>query len=165
MENKELIVRPSRFFAIFNLGGMTIAVCTIAYELRNDLFNWKKFHQDAEPALVFFVIFLVWIWTWIAFFDRRPKLKINSAGIWKRNNFYLFSIIKNISWNEIQYFYLLSKTDKGWTTKTLILHKIDSEEDFKIALSDTDVDDNVIIDLVKEYSLLFNFSQLSDETS
>ena len=163
-KNKELIVRPGRFQAVFNVIGCGVAVIFIGYKLWHNHSHLPNDNPGVAAIIVYTVMCLVWILLWISFFDRRPVLQMNETGIIKRRPFYVGGGVKKITWPDIQYFWVLSRLDgKGNTTRTLLLERKDGKVDFKVSLSNLDKDEDVVLEQLREYALLYNFHDLGEE--
>ena len=138
-------------------------MCYMAYDMRKELFKWNN--PGVPNTLIFLLFFSIGIVAVINIFDKRPQVIIERKGIWKRKYLLPFSPLVCTNWKEMQYFYLLQKTEKGIKSFNLVIRNRDTEKDIKVGLITDYSSIETIMSLVRRYAEKYGIHDLGEEIS
>jgi hypothetical protein len=120
--------------------------------LNPGIFSWAG-------ILMFLTGSLFW---WRIYFDRRPVLSITTKGVKFRLASFFSDKVREYSWNEVNYFYILEETRK-MTTQSIVFGIRNIEKEQKLECNELDIDILAIACILKEYAVVHNFQDLGFE--
>jgi len=163
MEQSQLVIKSNRALAIFGVLGMTGLVAFMGYYERNKLFDWEHFNSNGINSIIFLLFLAFCLMAWVILFYDPPRFKLDKDGIWKRKNWFSASLVRVVSWDNINYYYIEVKSDRAGVTKTLIIRRKDPDQDIRMGITDIDVSQEKILHFIKQYSVIYGFNDFVRE--
>lgn len=158
LKNSEIIIRESILNKVLKMFIFSAFAVLIFYKFENNLFKWEKFNPNGIITIVFLLLILLSIFSWLKIFVNNPIMKLNEKGVWINRFFFPFYSLKLTDWNKIEFVELniirYSKYRKGLA---LIISKKGSLNTEIIYLDDIDHPKEEIISLFRKHSKFLNY--------
>ena len=158
---EELVVR--RKSSIISAIIATIMASVLIYLFSHNFVTGKHSipHWISTIFILYFLTFTLCI---IALsVDRKPVLRLDAQGIWRRKNFMPPDLTQLLAWETINYFYIQESTPNGRLMQELMLRLKESDKHIKINLSILDTQAETIMEFIRQKAVEHNFHDLGVE--
>jgi hypothetical protein len=160
-----LIIKQDKSLAILNVCAFTGISGYMAYNCRQEFFDWRDFHPSARDTIVFLLLLGLTSLLWVILVKDLPQLKFDATGIWKPQHFLSHSLQLIVSWENVSYYTTRVKPSRSLPTEDLIIRMKEPDEPIAIGITDSDKSRDQILAVLKSYSEQYGFNDFVDEPS